>query len=334
MKSKMNVIDQMLEKENYNGSILIADQTGILLHKHYGFADFELGVKNSEDSVFRIASISKQITAVAILKCIEQGKLKLEDTLDLFIPDYPRGNEIKIRHLLTHSSGIANFELYMDFYDVYNAEDFDEALIKVFKDEPLMFDPGTEYMYSVSGNFLLSYIIKLIHKSSFEDYLKTFIFKPLGMIHSYFDYWDRIIPNRVKNYNRIQGVLSHSQFMDMRIAGGGGGLLSSAHDLYLFQKALNLYQIISKESYEAMFSPKIRIIESTDYGYGVFLAHDKIGLKERRKNYHTGGGPGVRSIMIDYPDDQIQCIMISNVNDRDLFNHLSEKVEEIIFENL
>lgn len=333
MNQKMNLIHEMLLENNFNGSVLIADASGILLDQAYGNADFELNVPNSEKTVYRIASITKQITAAAILQLIEKKKLKLDDTLKMFIPDYPNGEKITIHHLLTHTSGIPNFDLGADFYPVYHAESFDEALIELFKHEPLMFEPGSHYAYSVSGYFLLSYIIKKLTNLSYEAYLKSEIFMPLGMDHSGFDHWRPVIENRAKNYDKIDNRIVHADFIDMRIAGGGGGLISNTKDLYLFQTGLMNHQILSKESVELMFSSQAPIIESTDYGYGVFLAKDEIGGVMRRKNYHTGGGPGVRSVLIDYPDDGIKVIMISNVNDRDTFNHVSEAIENMLFES-
>ncbi|HAQ56686.1 MAG TPA: hypothetical protein DCR44_04740 [Acholeplasmatales bacterium] len=159
-QNRIDQIDRMLLDKKFNGAVLIAHQADFRWSKGYGYADFELDVLNTAQTKFRIASITKTFTAAAILQLLEKGLLRLEDTLDRFFPDYPHGEQITIYHLLTHTSGISNFRLDADFYEVVHAPSFSEKLIGMFKDEPLQFRPGTSYAYSVSGYFLLGTIIE------------------------------------------------------------------------------------------------------------------------------------------------------------------------------
>lgn len=329
-EDKIEKVDQMLLDKAFNGAVLISYRSKILWSKGYGFADIELEVPNFPQTKLRIASITKTITAVAMMQLIEKGLLKLDDTLNKFIADYPFGEQITIKHLLTHSSGISNFELEQDFYEVEHATSFSEKLIELFKFEPLQFVPGTAFSYSVSGYFLLGYIIEKVTKLSYEDYLKINIFEPLHMKSSGFDFYQTIIKGRAKSYEMDGSKIRNGDFFDMRIAGGGGGLYSTTEDLYLLQMGLLNHKIITRDSYNMMNSNQIRINEQTHYGFGLFLAEAEIYGKTRHKNYHTGGGPGVRSILAYYLEDQLLCIMIANVNDRNVFNEAHSLMEEIL----
>jgi len=331
--NKIDKVDQMLKDTGFNGSVLIAYRSKILWSKGYGFADFELDVPLLPQSRLRIASITKTFTAVAIMQLIEKKVLKLEDTINMFIPNYPKGNQITIFHLLTHSSGISNFKLDSDFYEVLHAEVYSEKLMDLFKDKPLQFEPGTAFAYSVSGYFLLGCIIEKTTGMSYDKYLEDHIFKPLHMINSGFDFCQPIIKGRAKNYEMHESIIRNSDFFDMRIAGAGGGLYSTAEDLYLFQMGLLNHKILTKESYNTMNTNQIRINDVTHYGFGMFLAEAEIYGKIRHKNYHTGGGPGVRSILVYYLEDQLLCIMISNVNDKNTFNQAHEMMEEILLDD-
>ncbi|MBN2300071.1 MAG: beta-lactamase family protein [Acholeplasmataceae bacterium] len=332
MIEKLKKIDDELLSNSFSGLMLIAKNNQILISKAYGFADYEFDVVSTVDTKFRIASITKQLTAAVILQLVEKNKLSLKDTISKYFPDYPLGEKITIRHLLTHTCGIANFDLDSDFYDVYHAASFRDAMMELFKNEPLMFEPGSKFSYSIPAYLILGYIIEIVSGMSYEDYMEKFVFEPLKMRHTEFDHWRKIIKMRAKNYDFVDHKIVHSDFVDMRIAGAAGGLLSTAEDLFLWQQGLLNNQIISKESYDLMFSPQEPIFDYVSYGYGVFLAKGEIGGKMRRKDYHTGGGPGVRSIHIFYPDDQVNMILITNINDRDTFNQTSERIESIFFD--
>jgi CubicO group peptidase (beta-lactamase class C family) len=331
LEDRIKKVDQMLHDKAFNGSVLIAYKSKVLWSKGYGFADFELDVPIQPQTKLRIASITKTITAVAIMQLIEKELLRLDDPLSKFIPDYPNGEKITVKHLLTHSSGIRNFELDMDFYEIEHASSFSEKLIDLFKYEPLQFDPGTAFSYSVSGYFLLGYMIERVTGLSYTEYLKLNIFEPLHMENSGFDDAHQIIKGRAKNYEMEGSILRNSHFFDMRIAGAGGGLYSTVEDLYRLQMGLLNHQLISRESDHQMNTNQIQINEQTHYGFGLFLAEAEICGKNRHKNYHSGGGPGVRSIMAYYPDDQLLCIMISNINDKHIFNDAHALMEEILF---
>ena len=201
----------------------------------------------------------------------------------------------------------------------------------MFKNEPLLFEPGSKYDYSNSGYLLLGYIVERLTHKRFIDYLKERIFEPLGMKDSGFCYhWD-IVPEKASGYDKTENGLQVAEYIDMRIAGGGGGLYSTVEDIHKFNDGLLEGKIISLDLLEKMFTSHTEIIESTGYGYGFFIAKRKFEGKTKKVNYHTGGGPGIRTINALYLDEDIQVIVLSNLNDRDMFNNVYNEIEQLIY---
>ncbi len=162
-------------------AVLVARDGKILLEKSYGLADAESHTPIGPTTKFRIGSITKQFTAAAILKLVDEGKLSLEDKLARFIPDYPRGQEVSIHHLLSHTSGIPNFTSKWSFiFNVTQAVEPEEQIAS-FKRDPYDFDPGARWAYSNSGYFLLGYIVQKVSQRTYEEYLRKTFFEPLGM---------------------------------------------------------------------------------------------------------------------------------------------------------
>lgn len=327
-------LDNTIQKHGYSGSVLISFKGKVLFKKSYGFSNRELGTKNEINSVYRIASITKQFTAAGILKLVESGKISLNDPVSKVIIDYPNGNSIQIHHLLSNSSGIQGFSLDTDFHDVLRSNNVNLELIHLFQSLPLSFKPGSKFEYSISGYLLLGYIIEIISKMSYIDFLKKNFFEPFEMNNTDFDDYQKIVPGRVRGYDISNGQIQNARFIDMRIAGGGGALLSTVEDLHKWNIALYSGAVIYKENLQKMTSSQVQIIDSTDYGYGLFIEKKNAEGINRKKYYHTGGGPGVRSINSYYPEDEIEIIMLSNVNDNEVFSKTEESVEHIVFESL
>src|SRR5260221_389209 len=178
-------------------SVLISKGGQTVYENAYGLSNLELNVLNQTNSVFRLGSITKQFTAVAILQLIEQGKLSLTDSIQKFIPDFPfKGYKINIEHLLTHTSGIKEY-LSLNHPDPFVLRrDFKpKELIDFFKNESLEFKPGSKWAYSNSGYFLLGYIIELISGENYGQYIKENIFQHCNMTQSYYGDYSSIVPN-------------------------------------------------------------------------------------------------------------------------------------------
>ena len=162
-------------------AVLIARGGKIKLEKGYGLARVESRLPVTSETRFRIGSITKQFTAAAILKLEEEGELSVNDPVSKYIPDWPKGGEVTIRHLLTHSSGIHNFTAKPAFQTNVTVATSLEALISSFKNDPYDFAPGEKFLYSNSGYVLLGFIIEKVSGEAYASYLRRTFFEPLGM---------------------------------------------------------------------------------------------------------------------------------------------------------
>ena len=161
--------------------MLVARDGKVLLSHGFGMADLSHDVPITPTTKFRIGSVTKQFTAAAILKLQEEGRLSVNDKLSKFFPDFPRGDEVTIHHLLTHTSGIKSFTSKPDFMATVTSPATSDQMIDSFKNDPFDFDPGEELSYNNSGYFLLGLIIEKVSGKSFNDYLRDTFFEPLGM---------------------------------------------------------------------------------------------------------------------------------------------------------
>jgi CubicO group peptidase (beta-lactamase class C family) len=185
LAAKIDPLFTQIEQSNWPGAAVLAARDGtVIFDKGYGFAQMESRVPMTTDTLFRIGSITKQFTSAAILKLAEEGKLSLDYHLSKFILDWPRGDEVTLRHLLTHSSGIHNYTAKPGFYDHVTEPISLADLVESFKNDPYDFNPGEKYSYCNSGYVLLGYIIEKVTGQSYESYLKKTFFDPMGMKHT------------------------------------------------------------------------------------------------------------------------------------------------------
>src|SRR5262245_16058949 len=233
-------IKPFVDIKGFNGSILIARQGKVLVSKGYGMANYEFDVPNTPQTKFHIASISKSITAAAILLLEERGLLSVNDALSKYIPDYPNGQAITIHHLLIHTSGIPNVNGFPDYDAKSKFPQTLDSVIQMFKNSPLLFKPGERYNYSNSEYNLLAFIIEKVSGRTFSDFLKVNIFDPLGMQDTAPDSGPGpIVRNLAAGYSPAGlDELENSSFLDWSIKTGNGSLYSTTEDLYKWDRAL------------------------------------------------------------------------------------------------
>ncbi|XFA99308.1 serine hydrolase [Candidatus Izemoplasma sp. B36] len=272
------LLDDYITDIDFNGSVLVYSKGETLFSKGYGIANIDENYMNDTDTVFAIASITKQFTAVLILMLEEQGLLSVDDTIDTYIDDFPNGNTITIHHLLTHTSGlkdyINDFEWTEENRVVYHSL---EDLIGLVKYEPLLSTPGEAYHYSNTGYIILGYIIELVTETSFENVIYQNIINPLGLtntrIHTLEPNIDDAIGYEILNSNEnVECVGFHPS-----ITHAAGGLASTVEDLLKWQIALTNYTLISETSTDKMFTPYISILVPNieGYGYGWLIYEDE-----------------------------------------------------------
>ena len=232
-------IKPYLEMNAWSGLINIYQNGKPIFQKGYGYANNEWEIINSSETKFRIASISKVFTEVAVLHLVEDGKIALDDRLSQFLPDYPRGEEINVRHLLNHRSGVPHLNSFPNYHELNKLAYSLKEIIELFKNKPLDFEPGARYSYSNSGYVLLAYIIEKVSGISYEEFLKLHIFKEIGLLHTGIDSNAKILKNRASGYMFDEkGELINADYVNMSIKIGGGSLYSTADDLNVFIQGL------------------------------------------------------------------------------------------------
>ena len=269
----------------FNGTILIVRDGSILVNKGYGLANYEHDIYNTPDTKFRIASLSKPFTRLAILQLSEANKLKLNDPLSKFIPDYPNGDMITITHLLNHSSGIPHINDFSN-YDIMAKNQYSVSeIIALFKDKPLDYQVGARETYSNSGYVLLVDIIEKTSGLTYENYLEEFIFRPAGMKNSGHDNGTTLIKNMAAGYMmNLSGTgLQHTLYYSPSIKIGGGSLYSTTHDLYAFTQAYSRGKL--SKSTKPLFDEGLI---GTSPGYHASMwARDGVFISILSNNYNT-----------------------------------------------
>lgn len=333
-----NYFSELEENKKFSGAILVSIKGEKVISKGYGMANYELNVPNTAKTKFRIGSITKQFTAAAILQLFEKGLLSLDDTLDKYIPDYPKGDKVTIHHLLTHSSGIFNYTDIEGYRtNIMKIRHSVEGLIEEFKDMAYNFEPGTKASYSNSGYALLGYIIEKLSNMSYQQYVQKNIFDKIFMNDSCFDEYNRLIMNRASGYI-LQGDvpnISNCDFIDMSLVSAAGGIYSTVEDLCIWTKALFKGEVISKESLNKMTTKHVYFDDDESYyGYGLLINDEEINGKMMKLIYHDGSISGFLSVNTIFPTEDINIVMLTNINDLDNFGGAVSNIESIIFENI
>jgi len=293
-------------------AVLIAKNGKIIYEKGFGKADLELNVPMKPDMVFRLGSITKQYTAIAVLQLVEQGKIALQDSIQKFIKDFPnKGHTITIENLLTHTSGIIDYEsLDMKIPNVYRLDFPPKQFVDSLEHHPLVFTPGSKFSYCNSNYFLLGYIIELITGESYAEYMQQHIFTPMGLNNTYYDDEKQVIPNRVSGYGKWNnGKYENADYIGLSQVYAAGALLSNVEDMFKWHQALYSYKLVKKETLEKAFtSYKLTDGTLSGYGYGWFIK-DQNG---ERSIEHAGGIDGFQSDEVYLPRQDIFIATLYN----------------------
>jgi len=312
MSSRIDTLISTYSKMNkFNGTVLVSKNGTILLNKGYGYRNAADKILNSEQSIYQLGSITKQFTAAVILKLEQEKKLSVSDKISKYFPNYPKGDSITIQQLLTHTSGIYNYTNDGNFManEITKPHNRDQ-MMALFENKPLDFSPGTAWNYSNSGYSLLGYIIEAVTKKSYEEAVRRYIFTPLGMTHSGFDF------TRLNSLDKTTGyfILDNNRaniapVVDSTISFSAGAIYSTTGDLYLWHEALQQNTILSQEQQEKAFTPV-----KNNYGYGWGID----SIEGRRRVGHGGGIPGYVTNESRVPEDDIDIVLLSNASDRSL----------------
>jgi len=308
---------------NYNmfdGAVIVAENGKIIYKAAFGFANREWNIPNKTDTKFMLGSVSKPITATLMLIQVQKGLISLSKTIADYLPEFtnkPAAN-ITIKHLLSHTSGMPNYDIIKDFFPRISRQNFTrEDYVKVFMDSALAFEPGSRYFYSSWGYFTLGYIMERVTGKSYSQLMKEDIFDKLQMNNSGSYQHLQIVSNRATGYDYSFGGFTTADFRDQSNTMGTGDLYSTVEDLFKFHIALSNHTLLNKELTDEMLSPGIR---PARYGYGWFNQNFKYTATDSvAANFHLGMTEGFISFMLRIPSTNSFTLILCNSSPTDFF---------------
>lgn len=313
------IIKNNIKSSQFSGSVILAQKGKVLLNKGYGYANLEYNIPNSPKTVYRIGSLSKQLTAVAVLKLEEQKKLKLSDPISMYVPDFPRGDEITLDMLLHHTSGLTDQtkQTGLTAEQLTRVSHTPEQLVEMIKTEKLGYEPGKTYFYSNHGYILLGYVIEKTSGTSYFSYLKKEILTPLGISGIQYDDNKTIIPNRAEGYQVVEGKKVKADWIDMSNPYAAGALVGTTEAYLKWQRNYNNTKLLTKASWEKFFKTGVKTnrteLIDEHYGLGVMLTAFKMTSGKIAKiSYHLGGVNGFRAFQIHIDSIDLDLIILSN----------------------
>lgn len=297
-------------------AVAVARDGEIVFERGYGLADVENGVAVRPETLFRIGSITKQFTSSIVMRLVERGLIDLDAPITEYLPDYPiQGHDVRVRHLLNHTSGIKSYTgLGDDFWGKATLDLTDQELVDLFDDLPFDFEPGAQYRYNNSAYYLLGVIIGEVTGVPYPRYVEDELVGPLGLRDTYYCDNDRILPFRAEGYAYPEGELHNAEYISMGAPGAAGALCSTVRDLVEWTRLLHGGEVVSSASFETMTTPTVLSGgETRPYGFGLALG----GLEGHRTVAHGGGINGFVTYLAHYPDDGLTTVVLTNAGGGD-----------------
>ena len=315
----------------FHGNVLIAHQGEVIFKNSYGYKDFPTKTKHTEHSVFQLASVSKQFTAMSVLILVEQGLVDLNADIRTYLPGLPY-EKITVRNLLHHTGGLPNYMWMLEHKWKKETIPTNKELLALMKDLKIQryFRPGRKHDYSNTGYVLLASIVEAVAGKSFGDFVDENIFTPLGMDHSfvYSAGLAKEYPEKLDGYFRKGWRLKiYDQTLHDGIV-GDKGVYSTSGDLFLWDQALYQNKLISDTlMQEAMTPGKIRNRWQFSYGYGFRMKR----LQNKNKVYHKGLWQGFRTSFARFVDDELLVVILNNT-DCPSIHSITQRVERMACE--
>lgn len=292
--------------QNFDGQVLVAVGDDILVHQAYGKANLLTGSNATNEDTYSIGSVTKQMTAYTIMKLESEGLLSFEDTIDQHLEDAPYGNKVTIHQLLTHTSGLPE---YTDaLFAGEPLADYDEIVAYV-SSKPLNFDPGTDWLYCNTGYYLLGNIVTSVTGESLENYLEANVFEPLEMDLTGWAYKEDAL--QMTTQGSMQGEVEQTLVYDellLSVAEGAGSVISTADDMYLWQKALYDNTLLDDESLALMVGNPEDMSINPNYGYGLMNMETPYGVEFG----HGGNTLGYTASLTYLPAMDTHIVILSN----------------------
>ncbi len=292
----------------FSGAVLVMKGNKVLFTKGYGMADVSSSRPNTPETKYLICSVTKQFTATAIMLLAEKKLLNLDDPIVKYLPDYPKpvADKVTVYHLLTHTSGITEYTDLPQLEEMYDRPASLEDVVSIFKDLPLLFEPGSEWRYTNSGYYLLGLIIEKVSGETYGEYMRKHVFEPLGMSNTSFPHGFIDLPGSARGHTfDSASSLVPEAAVHSNLPYSAGGLYSTVGDMAKWDRSLRSGTLLSPESLSKMFTPY-----KDHYGCGWFIDT----LYGHQLAFHGGGGGGFRSSFMRFVDEPF-CVVVFGNND-------------------
>lgn len=328
MTSKIDALFADFNRADAPGASVTVIQNGkVLLAKGYGLANVEEKIPCTPETNFRLASLTKQFTAMSIVILADRKELSLDESLTEFFPEFPGyGKQITVRHLLGHTSGLIDYEDVIPAGTTIPVLDRD-VLRLLLKQDKTYFPPGSKFRYSNSGYSLLSLIVEVRSGMPFAQFLKKNIFQPLKMNNSLaYEQGFAVIPNRAYGYTASgQGFTRTDQSLTSSVL-GDGGVYTSVSDLFKWDRALYTTKLVSAKWLELAFTPGSLPTDfpKSHYGFGWYIGEYR-GLKEI---WHYGETRGFTTRIARFPEKKFTLVILTNRNDAKI-SELPHKITDL-----
>lgn len=316
------LVQDYVRNELFSGTVLVARDGKPLFRKGFGAANREWGIANTPDTRFRIGSVSKQFTAAAIMRLVDERKLLLDDAVGRHVRDLPPAwRKVSIRQLLQHTSGIPRYTMLDGFDDrISRIRHTPRQLIDLVKDLPLEFEPGTKFEYDNTGYVLLGCVIEAVSGMPYRDYLEQKLLEPLGLRHSGYDDGRGILEKTAQPYaDGVDGVVRAGP-ADISNAYAAGAMVSTVDDLLAWQQMLVKGKVLGPDSTAAVFTDG-----GHHYGLGWFIEN-----RLARKVYQHGGSwNGYESLLAYYPLEQLTVIVLGNHGEQATVGRIADELARL-----
>jgi CubicO group peptidase (beta-lactamase class C family) len=316
------IMSEYASPDGPGASVLVMQDDSILFSRAYGLADITTGERLTVEHNFRLASVTKQFTAMSILMLSETGRLSLDDSISRFFPEFPEyGRGIRIRHLLTHTSGLVDYEDLIPDTATVQVHDID-CLRLMNESDSLYFEPGSQYRYSNTGYALLALITERVTGARFADVLRDSIFQPLGMRTTVaFEDGISSVHHRAYGHSRQEAAWAKTDQSVTSAVLGDGGIYSNSKELSIWISALLQHRFISDSlQQQAWTNALLNDAKAIDYGFGWHL--------DGGHPYHDGSTKGFRNHILVFPDKRMMVVVLTN-RDEGKPRELAERIVEL-----
>lgn len=315
-------MNAFLKVKGVGGAVLVARDGKVLVSKGYGLANAESNISNTAATRFRIGSLTKQITAAAVMLLQERGKLNVKDTACKYLENCPDvWKDITIHQLLTHTSGIPNYTALPD-WRTKKSEDLSPIQVSALvRDLPLKFKSGEDFEYSNTNYLLLGLIIEKVSGKNYEAFLQENIFAPLKMNDTGYDHGEQNLPNQAVGYSKKGEQNIRADQINMKAPFAAGAIYSTVEDLFKWQQAFDSEILLKQDTINVVFTP-----EKKNYGYGWGIGN----WKDHKVLSHSGGIDGFSSHIMKFPQEKATVIVLLN-NDRVLAQTVAVDLSSILY---